>query len=74
MGDEVKFSEGGELTARFPVACHARLLRGGRKVAEATGDRLEFQAKEPGVYRAEGWLGLDGELRPWLYSNPIYIR
>ena len=24
--------------------------------------------------RVEGWLKLDGEDRPWIYSNPIYVR
>ena len=27
-----------------------------------------------GVYRVEGWLKVDGEERPWIYSNPIYAR
>jgi len=35
---------------------------------------LEFGLSNPGVYRVEGWLKLDGELRPWVYSNPIYVR
>lgn len=28
----------------------------------------------PGVYPLEGWLKLDSEDRPWVYSNPIYVR
>jgi hypothetical protein len=74
MGDEVKFSAGGTLSARFPVACRVRLLCGGRPVAEASGDRFEHRATGPGVYRVEGWLEIDGEERPWVYSNPIYLR
>jgi hypothetical protein len=30
--------------------------------------------KEPGAYRLEAWLTLDGEQRPWIYSNPIYVK
>jgi hypothetical protein len=74
MGDEVKFGDGQKLRARFPVACRIRLLRNGKVVAEMEGDQLDCVVAGTGVYRVEGWLKLDGEDRPWLYSNPIYIR
>ncbi len=35
---------------------------------------FEYAATEPGAYRLEAWLRLDDEWRPWLYSNPIYVR
>lgn len=74
MGDELKLAEGQKLAARFPVACHIRLLRNGKVIADAEQDQLEQEIKTPGVYRVEGWLKLDGEDRPWVYSNPIYVR
>jgi hypothetical protein len=74
MGDEAKFSEGQSLRARFPVACHIRLLRNGKLVTELENNQLEYAVAGPGVYRVEGWLKLDGEDRPWVYSNPIYVR
>jgi len=74
MGDEVTFAPGQKLVARFPVFCHIRLLSGGRLLTEQSGDRLEHQIKSPGVYRVEAWLEVGGEERPWLYSNPIYVR
>lgn len=74
MGDERPFSPLASLVARFPAPCHIRLLSGGRVVAEGSGDRLEHRVTAPGVYRVEGWLALDGEERPWTYSNPIYLR
>jgi hypothetical protein len=44
-------------------------------VAKSEGKaELEFAVKEAGVYRLEGWLKLDGEFRPWLFANPIYVR
>ena len=43
-------------------------------IAERSGDRLEHEVTAPGVYRIEGWLEVGGEERPWLYSNPIYVR
>jgi hypothetical protein len=75
MGDEVKYADGLKLSAQFPVACQTRLVRHGIQVAEtANKDRVEFPVKEPGVYRLEAWLTLDGELRPWILANPIYVR
>ncbi len=74
MGDEVNVAPGERLIAQFPVSCHIRLLSGGRLIAERSGDRLEHDIKAPGVYRIEGWLEVGGEERPWLYSNPIYVR
>ena len=74
MGDEIKFDPGQQLTARFPVACHIRLLRNGKLVSELVSAQLEHKVTSPGVYRVEGWLKLDGEERPWIYSNPIYLR
>ncbi len=36
-------------------------------------DRIDYEAKTPGVYRVEAWLTVDGEERPWIYSNQILI-
>jgi hypothetical protein len=74
MGDEAKFAPGARLVARFPVPCHIRLLSGGQSIAERRGEQLEAEVKAPGVYRVEGWLEVDGEERPWLFTNPIYVR
>jgi hypothetical protein len=74
MGDEVNFAPGERLVARFPVSCRLRLLNGGRLVAELVADRLEQEVAAPGVYRVEAWLEIGGEERPWLFTNPIYVR
>ena len=74
MGEAVRFEPGQKLLARFPVACRSRLLRNGKVIADLERDQLEHSLEGPGVYRVEGWLKLDGEDRPWIYSNPIYVR
>jgi hypothetical protein len=74
MGDEVAWAAGLRLKARFPVECCIRLLRGGKRVLAQQGRDLDWLVTGPGVYRVEGWFRLDGEDRPWLYSNPIYVR
>ena len=70
MGDEVKFSQDLRLVARFPVSCQIRLLKRGTSGCRESRESLEHVVKEPGVYRVEGWLTLDGEERGWLYANP----
>jgi hypothetical protein len=74
MGDEAKFAAGQKLLAQFPVPCRIRLIQDGKAIADQEGDHLEYAVAGPGVYRVEGWLKLDGEDRPWIYSNPIYVR
>jgi hypothetical protein len=74
MGDLAKFAAAQKLVARFPVTCHMRLLNAGKVVGEKSGESWEFAVDSPGVYRVEGWLDVGGERRPWIYSNPIYVR
>ena len=74
MGDEAKLATEQKLLARFPVVCRIRLLRNGQVIADLERDQLEYTIESHGVYRVEGWLKLDGEERPWIYSNPIYVR
>lgn len=74
MGDEVTLTPGLRLNARLPVACRIRLIHNGRSIDERHSDRLDFPVETPGVYRLEAWLTLDGEERPWIYANPIYVR
>ena len=75
MGDELKMADGLKLTAKLPLPAYVRLLRYGAEVATSQGQsEFEFALKEPGAYRLEAWLKLDGELRPWIFANPIYVR
>jgi hypothetical protein len=74
MGDERPWSPGLRLQVRSPLPATIRLLRDGSVEALAEGHTLEAPASRPGVYRVELWLTLDGERRPWIYSNPVYLR
>lgn len=75
MGDEVKWNDELRLTANLPLPAYVRLLRHGREVAKSEGlAEFEFVVQEPGAYRLEAWLKLDREWRPWILSNPIYVR
>lgn len=75
MGDEVILKDAMKLSAQLPAPALVRLLRHGVEVAKSEGKAdFDFPIKEPGAYRLEAWLKLDGEYRPWIYSNPIYVK
>ncbi|MFL6213113.1 MAG: histidinol phosphatase [Blastocatellia bacterium] len=74
MGDEVRLSPTLRLKAEAPVACNWKLLRNGEVVATGESREITLPLKAAGVYRVEAWLEADGEMRPWIYSNPIYVR
>jgi hypothetical protein len=74
MGDEIKLDSGPALSAATPLKCTMKLFRNGEVIQTVNTNRLNFDVKTAGVYRLEAWLEVDGEQRPWIYSNPIYIR
>jgi hypothetical protein len=75
MGDELTMADGLKLSATLPLPAYVRLLRHGAEVATSEGrSDFEFDLKEPGAYRLEAWLTLDGEWRAWIFANPIYVR
>jgi acetyl esterase/lipase len=73
MGDTVPLAGSTRITAQTAVPARLKLLRDGEMVAEASSASLNFAVKEPGAYRLEAWLDIDGEQRPWIYANPIYV-
>jgi hypothetical protein len=74
IGSEVAFAEDLYLRAEAPLAAHFKLVRDGEIALEHTGPAFEFQVDKPGIYRVEAWLNLAGESRPWILTNPIYVR
>jgi len=52
-----------------------RLLKNGILLVRQTGSSLSFAVETPGVYRVEVYLRAPffGH-RPWIFSNPIYLR
>lgn len=74
MGDELQFGPALVLQVLSPVPATLRLIRGGRLIRQEYGTRLAFPVDAPGGYRAEVHLHVRGQLWPWIYSNPIYIR
>jgi hypothetical protein len=74
MGDELKLAPGLKLVAALPGEAVVRLYRNGEVKEEASGRKVEWGVSQAGVYRVEAYVKLGGELRPWIFSNPIYVR
>lgn len=75
MGDEIEISDGLKLTVKLPCAAKVRLIRDGQTLREDFGVMHIHTVKKPGVYRVEvSKKGLLGGFRPWIFSNPIYVR
>jgi len=75
MGDETSAANNLHLVAATPLPASLRLIRNGEEVARVEdARRLVHVATEPGAYRVEAWLPIDGEERPWIISNPVYVR
>lgn len=62
------------LRASLPERARIALLKDGEPLYERTGNRLERAVDEPGVYRIEARRTFRGRERPWIISNPIYLR
>jgi len=76
MGDTVVHNPvtgGVSIAARLPVSANIRLLRDNMVVAEAKDWKLDYIARDPGAYRIEALLTIDGEERPWIFTNPITV-
>jgi hypothetical protein len=74
IGSEVSFGEGLRLRAEAPLEGQFKLVRDGNVVAEQIASAIDLPVEGPGVYRVEVWLELAGENRPWILTNPIYVR
>jgi len=74
MGAEVPGAQDLRLRAEAPLAGTIKLLRDGEVIAEQNSHAVDVVADKPGNYRVEVWLNFAGEPRPWILSNPIYVR
>ena len=76
MGDEIAVTSS-ELIVRVPLAARIVMIRNGSLVEQRQGTTAEFSATDPGVYRVEVYLdNLPAPAlgKPWIISNPIYLR
>lgn len=74
MGDEFLLRERALLSIGVPEEGRISLLRDGEPFSGVTGKTLDVEIAERGVYRCEVCARNFGRYRPWIFSNPIYIR
>jgi hypothetical protein len=77
MGDEVPLGSDLKLAVKSPLPARFVLLKDGNPSAQATGLSAQFPVDGSGVYRIEGYLdSLPSPVagKPWVISNPIYVR
>jgi hypothetical protein len=78
MGDEIELLGGVRLRINTPVSSRVLLFKDGQVIRDEDATAVkEFQVTERGVYRVEVYLTQLGALvkdKPWIISNPIYVR
>lgn len=74
MGSEPALAAGLTLHAEAPLPGLFKIVRNGQVIKEERARRIELPVEEEGIYRVEVWQNLAGELRPWILTNPVYVR
>lgn len=77
MGDEIASSANSALAVQVPLAARIVMIKNGSVVEQKQGTNVEFLATGPGIYRIEIYLdNLPAPAlgKPWIISNPIYLR
>jgi hypothetical protein len=74
MGEAAPFKRG-NLLVEAPARGEIRLVKDGALLRKWTGMRASFRVDERGVYRVAVYRRVPFfGLRPWIFSNPIYLR
>lgn len=74
MGGEGEF-ESGDINVNVPKHGEIRLIKDGALKERWYGRKASFRVEQSGVYRVEVYLYLfPFGWRPWIFSNPIYLR
>jgi len=78
QGDEISLQKETKLRVRTPVTGRIVVIKDGTVVLDENGiSSKELPVTERGVYRVEVYLPQLGSLiadKPWIISNPVYIR
>ncbi len=70
MGDDIRWAQDLRLAVGLPSPGRIVLFKDGEPVGSSVGQAWEWPVAEPGVYRVE----ISRYDKPWIFSNPIYIR
>ena len=71
MGDEITDTKNEiHFNIKSPHPSLIKLLRNGKVYEERDGSLLESSSTERGVFRVEAYI----DNKPWVFTNPIYVR
>jgi GNAT superfamily N-acetyltransferase len=74
MGDEFLLDDLAIVQIELPVKGKIRLIKDGELFRETVGRELTCGIDELGIYRVEVYLWKAFKYRPWIFSNPIYVK
>ena len=77
QGDDILFRSGTKLKVVVPLRARIVVYKNGKILLDESGlYEKEFEVTEKGVYRVETYLPELGAVgaKPWIISNPIYVR
>jgi hypothetical protein len=78
QGDDISLDKDTRLKVSSPLSSRVVILKDGQVVSEESGvTTVDWKVTTGGVYRVELYLPELGELagqRPWIISNPIYVK
>jgi len=74
MGESLLLDNKTFLEVNLPCVAHCRIIKDGSVLAEERKKEVSMPITARGVYRVEAYLKSYGKYRPWIYSNPIYVK
>lgn len=74
MGDGFPLNREAQLKTVLPCEAKIQIMRNGELFREIVAESLECPLTLEGVYRVEVYFKAFGKYRPWIFSNPIYVR
>ncbi|MGV8057753.1 MAG: PHP domain-containing protein [Smithellaceae bacterium] len=74
MGDSVILADKAQIYISLPALALVRIISNGMLLHEITSKEILQPVKEKGIYRVEAYLKRYGKYRPWIFSNPIFVK
>ena len=74
MGDSLELAVNARLNVALPAPALVRVIRDGVLIAEEMSNMIALSVSQRGVYRVEAYLKKYGKYRPWIFSNPIFVK
>jgi len=73
IGDDVPMLST-RIEARLPIPANIKLLRDGVVISETNGSKLDYEVKDPGAYRLQAWLRVDGDDLLWIDTGLLRVN